>query len=215
MSLDAGIAEAPGVETRITGPEAERRVHELRSGFDAVLVGSGTVRSDDPLLTVRLVPAGRVPPVRLVLASDGGLPADAALFRDAGGIPLHVFTGPKVAPAALQRLEDRGARVHSVEPGAGGLDLTRVLTTCSSLGINSVLCEGGARLTESLLRARLVDRLYLFIAPRILGERALAAFPADAEAIGGGELRPTGVPEVHGGDVLLVFDRHETRDGDS
>jgi diaminohydroxyphosphoribosylaminopyrimidine deaminase/5-amino-6-(5-phosphoribosylamino)uracil reductase len=214
MSLDERIALAPGVETRITGSEAVRRVHELRSGFDAVLVGSGTVRSDDPLLTVRLAPAGRVPPVRVVLASDGGLPPDAALLRDADGIPLHVFTGPEVPPSAVQRLEDRGARVHIVERGAEGLDLTRVLTTCSSLGIGSVLCEGGAKLTASLLRARLVDRLYLFIAPRTLGETALAAFPADAGAISAGELRPAGAPEVHGADILLVFDRHETRDGD-
>jgi diaminohydroxyphosphoribosylaminopyrimidine deaminase / 5-amino-6-(5-phosphoribosylamino)uracil reductase len=102
MSMDAKIAAAPGQHTRITGLEAEREVHRLRSGFAGVLVGAGTVRSDNPRLTVRMVPPGRTTVRRLILDPRAELPADAALLEDAGTVPVHVFTR-KVRSSASKR----------------------------------------------------------------------------------------------------------------
>ena len=81
MSLDGKIAAAPGRRSRITGPEAEREVHRLRTGFDALSVGAGTIRVDNPRLTVRLVPPGRRPPRRLLIDPRAELSGDASVLE--------------------------------------------------------------------------------------------------------------------------------------
>lgn len=212
VTLDGCLAAAPGVRTRITGDEADREVHRLRSGFDAIMVGAGTARVDDPSLTVRLAPPGRTPPGRIVLDPEGTLPSTAALFRDAGNVPLHVFTRRNAPEGALERLEDGGALVHPVAGsgrGAGALDLTAVLEVCQALGIGSILCEGGGRLAASLLGERRVHRLYLFIAPFTLGSEGVRAFPPDADAFSWRDFLPPHPPVLHGRDTLLILDREE------
>jgi len=214
VTLDGCLASAPGVHTRITGDEADRQVHRLRSGFDAVMVGAGTARADDPRLTVRLVPPGRVPPRRIILDPEGTLPSTAAAFEDAADVPLHVFTRSDAPEGELERLEAHGAHVHPVAGsgrGAGALDLTEVLDVCQALGIGSILCEGGARLAASLLGERRVYRLYLFIAPFTLGSGGLRAFPSDADAFSWRDFLPTRPPVLHGRDTLLILDRKEAR----
>jgi len=207
MSLDARIAARPGDRTRVTGAEAEREVHRLRSGYDAVLVGSGTFRADDPRLTVRAVAPGREPTRRVVLSSQADLPLEAAIFEDVDTAPLHVICGDEAGEAAMERLEGAGAHVHPVAAGEGGLDLEAALSVCWEVGIRSVLCEGGGELAANLLRQRLVHRLYLFVAPRTLGAGGVAAFPDDAEALDWSDFEPAGRPEAFGADTLLVLDR--------
>ncbi|MGH7464924.1 MAG: bifunctional diaminohydroxyphosphoribosylaminopyrimidine deaminase/5-amino-6-(5-phosphoribosylamino)uracil reductase RibD, partial [Longimicrobiales bacterium] len=92
MSLDAGIARAPGVQTSLTGPAAQAAMHGLRSGYDAIMVGIGTVLCDDPLLTVREAPVRR-PPVRIVADTNARLPIDSNLVRTAGAVPVWVLCG--------------------------------------------------------------------------------------------------------------------------
>jgi diaminohydroxyphosphoribosylaminopyrimidine deaminase/5-amino-6-(5-phosphoribosylamino)uracil reductase len=207
MTLDARIAESEGVRTRITGPEAEREVHRLRSGFDAIMVGEGTVRSDDPRLTVRLAPEGRAAPRRLVLLPGAELPPDAAILEHADAAPVHAFVGEDAREASIEALEALGAHVHPVRAERDGLDLRAVLSVAWELGIRSVLCEGGARLAATLLRARLVQRLYLFVAPHTLGADALAAFPPDAGDLDWSDMEPAFAAEPHGRDTLIVLDR--------
>ena len=209
MSLDACIAARPGERTRLTGPEAEREVHRLRAGHDAVLVGGGTARTDDPLLTPRLVESGRAVPRRIVLDSEGSLPPDAAIFRDRERAPVHVFVRDEASEAALERLESAGAHVHPVRRSEAGLALDEVFRACWDLGIRSILCEGGGRVAESLLRENRVNRLYLFIAPQTLGAGGVRAFPADAESLVWDAFEPAAFPSLHGRDTLLVFDRQE------
>ncbi|HKJ03722.1 MAG TPA: bifunctional diaminohydroxyphosphoribosylaminopyrimidine deaminase/5-amino-6-(5-phosphoribosylamino)uracil reductase RibD [Longimicrobiales bacterium] len=209
QTLDGRIAQAPGRRTPITGEEANVEVHRLRTGFDAILVGGVTARVDDPLLTVRLVPPGRVPPRRLVLDPDATLPSDAALLRDARDAPVHVFTRADVREGELERLEGAGAHVHPVEGHGGLLDLDAVQGVCAGLGIGSILCEGGGRLATSLLVAGIARRLYLFIAPCTLGPSGVAAFDADPGTLGWGAFRPAFPPRLHGRDTLLVLDREE------
>jgi diaminohydroxyphosphoribosylaminopyrimidine deaminase/5-amino-6-(5-phosphoribosylamino)uracil reductase len=210
LSLDGRIASAPGARTRITGPEADREVHRLRSGFDALLVGSETWRVDDPQLTVRLAPQGRVPPRRVVLDAQAELPGNAALLRDAQSVPVHIFTRGDAREADMERLEAAGAHVHPVAPDADGrLDLHAVLKVLRELGIRSILCEGGARLGSSLLRAGHVRRVYLFAAPLALGEGGVPAFSADAETLPWDAFVPAFPPQLHGRDTLLVLDRED------
>lgn len=208
MSLDARIAAAAGGATRITGPEAEREVHRLRSGFDAVMVGGRTAVVDDSRLTVRLAPAGRAPVRRLVLAPDADLRSDAALFDDAHEAPVHVFTRLDAPEAAIERLEAAGAHVHPVAHANGLLDLDAISSVAWEVGVRSILCEGGGRLASSLLRDGRVHRLYLFVAPRTLGPGGVPAFPDgdELEWSGFGSLVP---PATFGDDTLIVLDRPE------
>ncbi|MGD8289891.1 MAG: bifunctional diaminohydroxyphosphoribosylaminopyrimidine deaminase/5-amino-6-(5-phosphoribosylamino)uracil reductase RibD, partial [Gemmatimonadota bacterium] len=137
MSLDGRIAARPGERTNVTGTEAQRESHRLRTGFDAVMVGSGTVRADDPRLTPRLVPPGREMPSRILLDAEGDLPSDAAVFEDRERAPVHVFVSSDVSEAAMERLEEAGAHVHPVRATEDGLDLGHVLSVCWEIGIQS------------------------------------------------------------------------------
>jgi diaminohydroxyphosphoribosylaminopyrimidine deaminase/5-amino-6-(5-phosphoribosylamino)uracil reductase len=208
MSLDARIAAARGQTTSITGSEVRREVHELRRGYDAILVGGETARIDEPRLTVRDAPPGVRPPRRMVLDSTARLDAGSALFQEKDA-PLHVFTRRDLPEADLARLEGAGAHVHPTPTGSGGLDLTGVLDVCWEMGVHSLLCEGGGRLATSLLSAGLAQRLYLFIAPCTLGDEGVPAFPGDAQALHWGEFRPGESPRKLGRDSLLVYDRIE------
>ncbi len=209
MSLDGRIAARPGEQTRVTGEEAHRESHRLRTGFDAIMVGAGTIRADDPRLTPRLVPPGRELPRRIVLDAEGTVPSDAALFEDHKSAPVHVFVSADVSESALERLEAAGAHVHPVPGSGAGLDLDAVLGVCWELGMRSVLCEGGARLAGSLLRERLAQRLYLFVAPVTFGAEGVAAFLGDASGLGWDDFEPAFEPELFGRDTLIVLDRQE------
>lgn len=208
QTLDGAVAAAPGRRTRITGPEADAFTHRLRTGFDAVLVGSGTVRTDDPLLTVRLAPPGRCPPARLVLDARGEIPSSAALFRDAASVPVHVFTRSDVDELELARLEAAGAHVHPVGGTGPALSLERVLRFAWELGMRAILCEGGPRLASALLNDGTARRLYLWVAPHTLGPGAVPAFPGVLPAAWDA-FRPAQPPETHGRDALLVYQRQE------
>jgi diaminohydroxyphosphoribosylaminopyrimidine deaminase/5-amino-6-(5-phosphoribosylamino)uracil reductase len=130
QTMDGKIAEGPGLQTPITGPEARLETHRLRAGFDAIMVGSGTVLADDPLLTVREpVPMLR-PPARIVLDSQCALPRKARLFRDVPEVPLVVFTGEDASELAIEELEEAGAQVHPVPRDPSGVSLGTVLEIC-------------------------------------------------------------------------------------
>ncbi|MBM4184771.1 MAG: bifunctional diaminohydroxyphosphoribosylaminopyrimidine deaminase/5-amino-6-(5-phosphoribosylamino)uracil reductase RibD [Gemmatimonadetes bacterium] len=209
MTLDARIAARAGERTRVTGLEAEREVHRLRTGFDAILVGAGTVRADDPRLTVRLVPTGREAPRRLVLDPDVTMPRGAAIFQDHATVPVHVFVREDVAEAQIERLEKAGAHVHPVGRAERGLDLDAVTAICWDVGVRSILCEGGSRLADTLLRERRAHRLYMFVAPDTYGAEGVAAFPPDAGSLRWDDFAPAHAPEQHGRDTLITLDRAE------
>jgi diaminohydroxyphosphoribosylaminopyrimidine deaminase/5-amino-6-(5-phosphoribosylamino)uracil reductase len=209
MSLDGRIAARPGERTKVTGTEAQRESHRLRTGFDAVMVGSGTVRADDPRLTPRMVPPGRGMPRRILLDADGSVPSDAAVFEDHEAAPVHVFVSAEVSEAAIERLEAAGAHVHPVPASEAGLDLDAVLAVCWDIGIRSILCEGGARLAGSLLRQGHVQRVYLFVAPVTFGPEGVEAFLADSGGLSWDDFEPAAEPRLFGRDTLIVLDRQE------
>ncbi|UCC47845.1 MAG: bifunctional diaminohydroxyphosphoribosylaminopyrimidine deaminase/5-amino-6-(5-phosphoribosylamino)uracil reductase RibD [Gemmatimonadota bacterium] len=178
ISLDARLAEAPGSRTRVSEGAAIVEAHRLRAGYDAVLVGIGTALADDPLLTVREWRTPRVAPLRVVLDSALRLPLESKLVRTARDVPVRVSAARGTDMERAGRLVAQGVEVVQVEraPGSEGLDLGEVLAHLWESGVRSVLCEGGGTLGSALLAAGYVDRLYLFIAPRLFGEPGVPGF---------------------------------------
>src|SRR5437762_31788 len=172
-TLDGRIAAAGGDARWITGPAARRLAHALRDVSDAVLVGAGTVRADDPRLTCRL-PGGHHP-VRIVLAGPAlRLPARARVLAR-GGPPTRVIA-PRGAPAArVAALRRRGVEVLLVPGRRGRVPFAALVRLLGARGLTSLLVEGGGTVAAEALRARAVDRLVLFVAPAILGGDGVAA----------------------------------------
>jgi diaminohydroxyphosphoribosylaminopyrimidine deaminase / 5-amino-6-(5-phosphoribosylamino)uracil reductase len=168
QTLDGRLATSTGSSQWISSPESLRFSHELRVEHDAIMVGAGTVCKDDPRLTVRLV-AGR-DPLRVVVDSTLRTPLTAAVLTKEAA-PGTVFAVTDRAPAA--RCDDvraLGATVLSLPAESGGrVDLVALLAALHEWGIRSLLVEGGAEMITALLRARLVDRLVVCVAPKILG----------------------------------------------
>ncbi|WP_235912379.1 bifunctional diaminohydroxyphosphoribosylaminopyrimidine deaminase/5-amino-6-(5-phosphoribosylamino)uracil reductase RibD [Ruania zhangjianzhongii] len=198
-TLDGRSAAVDGTSRWITGEAARADVHRLRDTADAVLVGAGTQRADDPQLTVRPAPADGRQPLRVVLDPTGGTrPGARVLDRSAPtmlvlaagasplGLPSHVLTEqvPRRAP--------------------GALDLEAVLALLHECGIRSVLLEGGPRLAGAFLAARLVDRVVAYLAPALLGAGPAALAEAGVGTIAQAHhLEPTDV-RVLGPDVRIA-----------
>jgi diaminohydroxyphosphoribosylaminopyrimidine deaminase/5-amino-6-(5-phosphoribosylamino)uracil reductase len=170
MSLDARIADRDGRSVWITGDESRAETHRLRAGYDAVAVGIGTALADDPRLTVRGAAEPRIAPARIVFDRTLRMPADGALARTAREVPVIAVCEPD-APAVLrQPLEDAGVTIIAGSGLAGQLRAIR------EAGVRSIFVEGGAGLASALLAADVVDRMYLFYAPVLIGPGGAAPF---------------------------------------
>lgn len=167
MTLDGKIATRTRHSQWITDAVARQEVHHMRNRLDAILVGAGTVRADDPLLTCR-IPDGR-DPVRVVLDSRATLSPDAHVFDTPGTL---LFT--TVSPPAdhLMALHARGAEVVVVPAHEGRVALPSVLDALGVRDINSLLVEGGSEVLGAFFDQRLVDEIACFIAPKIAGGTA-------------------------------------------
>ncbi|MBS0573530.1 MAG: bifunctional diaminohydroxyphosphoribosylaminopyrimidine deaminase/5-amino-6-(5-phosphoribosylamino)uracil reductase RibD [Proteobacteria bacterium] len=167
-SLDGRIATAAGESRWITGPEARHMVHHLRASHDAVMIGAGTARADDPLLTVRGMGMVRQP-VRIVAARTLDLPLTGALARSAHEAPLWLLHGPLADPARRAAWEAAGAGLIEVAETEHGLDMAGALAALGARGLTRVFCEGGGLLAAALLGAGLADDLALFHVGLALG----------------------------------------------
>jgi diaminohydroxyphosphoribosylaminopyrimidine deaminase / 5-amino-6-(5-phosphoribosylamino)uracil reductase len=183
MTLDGKIATHTGDAYWISGPEARQWVHRLRDRVDAIVVGAGTVRADDPQLTVRLTSeqrecerADRQGPLRVVLSARGELPVHSKLLQPdlaAGTCVLVGDVGQGQAPPLRQWLLDCGVEVVTVATDAQGqLDLTAVLAVLAQKGMMHVLIEGGSGVLGSAFDRQLIDHVAAFIAPKIIGGNA-------------------------------------------
>jgi len=177
-SSDGRIATATGESQWITGPEARRVVHAMRARHDAVLVGAGTARADDPSLTVRDLGTDWQP-VRVVFSRRLDLPDGSALMRSARDVPVWLCHGPDADPAARLRWEEAGARCLEVPTGPGAqIDLGAALQALGSAGLTRVFCEGGGSLAAGLLANDQVDDLLCFGAGVVLGAEGTPAVGA-------------------------------------
>jgi diaminohydroxyphosphoribosylaminopyrimidine deaminase / 5-amino-6-(5-phosphoribosylamino)uracil reductase len=205
LSLDGRISPARGQRAQLTGPEAMEAVHHLRAGVDGILVGTGTVAVDDPLLTVRGALVPRVPPVRIVLDLKGRLGPELRLL-EGGGPPVWILTGPNSPPEWRERMEGVGARVLEVDGNGGEADPSPrdLLRRLRGEGIGALLCEGGGRWGSALAGAGAVDRLVHILAPRFLGPQGVPGYP--------GELGGTALPGPGEGPVPQGRGRNGTPD---
>lgn len=168
QTLDGRSATATGSSQWISGPESLRFAHALRASHGAILVGVGTVCRDNPRLTVRLV-SGR-DPLRVVVDSTLRTPDTAAVLTAEAARGTLFATTERASATRRATIAARGAAVLLLPSGVeGGVDLTALLASLHARGIRSVLVEGGAALVTALLRARLVDRLAVTVAPKVLG----------------------------------------------
>ncbi len=178
LTLDARIATASGESRWITGPEARRRVHLMRARHDAVLIGAGTARADDPDLRVRDLGIVRQT-VRVVVDSRLGLSSDCRLGRTAREAPVWMVHGPQADDAARRDWEACGASlVACAVDGSGRIDIADALRALAARGLTRVLCEGGGGVAASLVRAGLVDELAVFSAGRLFGADGVAGLAA-------------------------------------
>lgn len=167
-SLDGRIATATGESQWITGPEARRDVHGLRARHDAVMVGAGTARADDPMLTVRGLGVARQP-VRVVVSRRLDVPLMGQLARTAREVPVWLCHGPDADIELRRAWEGLGAELIPCHLAGRQLDLSSVLQALGARGLTRVFCEGGGQLAASLLSAGLVDELISYTAGLALG----------------------------------------------
>jgi 3,4-dihydroxy 2-butanone 4-phosphate synthase/GTP cyclohydrolase II len=166
QSLDGSIAVSRSTPCALSCRKSLEMTHRVRSAHEALLVGINTILTDDPQLTVRYCEGEDPQPV--VLDSSLRFPAHARLLRQLDRPPIIITTENAPADNA-RRLEDRGARVFTVPPAHGRVDLEAAFRLLRELDIASVMVEGGATVINEMLARRLVDYCVLTITPRIIG----------------------------------------------
>jgi diaminohydroxyphosphoribosylaminopyrimidine deaminase/5-amino-6-(5-phosphoribosylamino)uracil reductase len=157
-TVDGRIADASGKSKWITGPKARAKVQELRRSVDAIMVGAGTVRADDPSLLPR--PAKGRAPWRIIVGSN--IPSNSKVLTDEAAEQTLIFSAEQMEGRAL-------SRPHAGKRPRRSVALQTVLRELAKRGVMHVLCEGGGELAGSLVRAGLVDEFALFIGPSLLG----------------------------------------------
>jgi diaminohydroxyphosphoribosylaminopyrimidine deaminase/5-amino-6-(5-phosphoribosylamino)uracil reductase len=200
MTLDGQLATSAGESQWISGAASRETVHRLRDRVDGILTGAGTVLADNPQLTVRL-PAGGRNPARIVLDSQLRTSPHAMVYNaEAAGCRLLV-TADDCPAERLEPFRRRGVDVVTAPRRGPHLDLNSAMQSLGSRGLQSLLVEGGGALNGALLRAGLVDRLMLFVAPLLFG---------------GGDGSPlfAGPGAVHLAEALRLIDFRVSRSGE-
>jgi diaminohydroxyphosphoribosylaminopyrimidine deaminase/5-amino-6-(5-phosphoribosylamino)uracil reductase len=203
VSLDGKVATATGDSRWITSEESRHRVHELRHQYDAIMVGGGTVRADDPLLTDRSGRPRRRPLVRVVIEQYLHLSPESQLAQTTEAGPVIIFAHEDPDSETLEALQSRGVDVICQESSA--LDFVNVLEELGQRSIQSVLLEGGPLLAGLMLEAGVIDKVTFFVAPIMIGSQDAPS------AIGGsGVEKITEAPQLdrieviqHGRDVEI------------
>lgn len=205
-TLDGRIATRTRASQWLTGEPARKAAHAMRGRHDAVLVGVGTVLSDDPELTCRIPGFRTAPLVRIVVDSHLRTTLMSKLVRGANLAPLWILHRNGADPSRKLALTEAGVRLIELPGGGAGVDLAAALQALAKAGLTRILAEGGGTLAAGLLRDHLVDRLAWFHAPAIMGGDG---WPA-AQAFGVAALAdmPRFIPvarEQWGDDVLSTF----------
>jgi len=178
MTLDGKMASTTGDAYWISGPDARTWVHDLRDRVDAIMIGAGTARSDNPQLTVRLSPQERhyarttrdKPPMRVILATHGQLPAYLHLLQPALASGTCVIVGETCTSEQREHLASFGIEVIPVPVVKDRqIDLSAALRALAQRGLMHVLLEGGAKLLGSAFDQGCIDHVAAFVAPKLIG----------------------------------------------
>ena len=169
MSLDGKIATSTGESQWITSNTSRLKVHEIRDEVDAILVGIGTVISDDPSLTTRLPNRQGKDATRVVLDSHGRTPTSAKVFNSESDAGVIIAVTPHASKESIVTLENAGADVFIVPEKEGRVCFKSLMELLGARGITSVLVEGGGKVNTSALFSGVVDKVMCFIAPKYIG----------------------------------------------
>ncbi|MEW6685978.1 MAG: bifunctional diaminohydroxyphosphoribosylaminopyrimidine deaminase/5-amino-6-(5-phosphoribosylamino)uracil reductase RibD [Candidatus Edwardsbacteria bacterium] len=174
MTLDGKIATNAGESKWITSEESRKFAHKLRFENEVVMVGVNTIINDDPELTVRWQKEKKTQPIRFILDSHLRIPLKAKVISDKKARTI-IATSKKVSLKKIKYLEDQGIEVWRIElDETGKVSLKKIVCRMGKENFTSLLIEGGAEVNAAALKARLVDKIYLFIAPKILGGEHLS-----------------------------------------
>lgn len=211
MTADGKIATKTGRSKWITGEAARKRVHEYRSSHMAIMAGIGTVALDDPMLNVRI--EGKKSPIRIICDSHLSIKEESRICKSAKQYPT-IIACVDAEEEKKKRLEEAGIEILKVAEKDQHVDLEELMKILGKRGIDSVFIEGGGELNDSALRAKIVSRIYLFMAPKILGG-ARAKTPVEgvgAEFLEEAVLLRLKEAEMIGEDLLLEY---EVRKGEA
>ena len=208
VSADGMLTGKLGERSFLTGTESNREVHRLRSGFDAIVVGANTARIDNPLLTVRgLVREPRIQPTKVILSSDGNISPSSRLFDSIERAPVLVIVTKSASDKNIYSLKCSGAKVERVASVGCRVDLNEAMSLMWEQGLKSVLCEGGAQLSEAFYKNGLAQRIYLFRSPKELGAGAVPVFPNSTSPWSSSSWQKRGNQRCFGEDHLTIYDR--------
>ncbi len=168
-TLDGRIAARGGDAKWVTGDKARQFVHRLRHEVDGILIGINTVRKDDPSLTTRLPDNDGKDPVRIILDTHLTISPQAKVFRQTSDAETIVVAGKDLEPDKIATLEKVGGRVLSTDLKDGLIDMNGLMDKLGANGLTSILIEGGSRVLSSAFNSGIVDKIYFFYAPKILG----------------------------------------------
>ena len=189
ISADGKVGLAGRKPVALSGEAARARVFQLRAQSDAILVGVGTVLSDNPQLTCRLPGMLERSPVRVVLDARLRVPLATSVIATVRETPTWVFGGRSASPLAEEILQDKGCKVFRVDDADGKVDLDGVLKRLAEEGITRVMVEGGPMVAASFVAADLVDEAALIYSEKLIGEGGIAPLEGMALDALNGRLR--------------------------
>jgi diaminohydroxyphosphoribosylaminopyrimidine deaminase/5-amino-6-(5-phosphoribosylamino)uracil reductase len=171
MTLDGKLATRTGSSQWISSEASRAVVHQLRGRVDAVIVGSGTARTDDPLLTARPLSLADVKrtATRIVVDTAASLALDSRLVQTAADVPVLVATGEHAPETASNQLRARGVEVCKCVGDSHAERMAFLLDELGRRRMTNVLVEGGSKLLGTLFDMRAVDEVHVFVAPKIAG----------------------------------------------
>jgi diaminohydroxyphosphoribosylaminopyrimidine deaminase/5-amino-6-(5-phosphoribosylamino)uracil reductase len=208
QTLDGKIATVSGDSKWISGPASLKFTHRLRSFHDAILVGVDTIIQDDPQLTVRLAKGKN--PVKIVIDSRLRTPLDSKILHGKSAHSTIIATTPLSSPQRIKKYQASGADVWVIKKDqANRVNLPTLLRKSGQRGIHSILVEGGSETIHSFLEKRLVDHLFIFIAPKIIGKGITGMDNSDISRLR--NLVPFSKTDLFqsGDDILFSFTVHK------
>lgn len=166
MTMDGKIATRTGASKWITGETARNHVQTLRHAYKGIMVGIGTVLADNPMLNCRM--QGGIDPVRIVCDTHLRIPMDCQIVQTADTIETILATSTN-EKEKIDQLIKKGVQILQIPEKDGCIDLNLLMQTLGEKGIDSILLEGGGRLNDSFLREKLIQKAYVYLAPKIFG----------------------------------------------
>ena len=169
LTMDGWSATSTGHSKWITNEQSRRFVHRLRESVDGVMVGVGTVIADDPLLTARVRNKRGRDPLRIVVDTHFRIPHNARVLNNDSDSETLLVVGEKTETGLLKEIEREGISIFMCPLKDEMVDMNALMDELGKRSVTSLMVEGGASVMGSMIRERLIDKFYIFKAPRILG----------------------------------------------